>query len=106
MVFGVMASLAEFERALIQDRIKAGLRRAVSQGKQIGRPKVSVDPAVALRMRQDGRTLREIDQACRWEGNRRAPSSLVQNPIQNVALESVERRLKIDRPETSRFWTP
>lgn len=62
MVFGVMASLAEFERALIQERIRSGLRRARSHGKQLGRPKVSVDRATALRMHQEGRSLRQIAQ--------------------------------------------
>ena len=60
MVFGVMASLAEFERSLIQERIKAGLRRAMAQGKQVGRPKASVDHATAHRMRQEGQSNRSI----------------------------------------------
>lgn len=60
MVFGVMASLAEFERALIQERIRSGLRRAKAHGSRLGRPRVTVDLAEAHRMRQEGRSLREI----------------------------------------------
>lgn len=90
MIFGVMASLAEFERALIQERIKSGLRRAQSQGKRIGRPKTSADPAVALRMHQDGRTLREIAATLSvGKGTVERLLSLSRNPIQNVALEPV-----------------
>jgi DNA invertase Pin-like site-specific DNA recombinase len=33
-----MASLAEFERALIAERVKAGMARAKAQGKHTGRP--------------------------------------------------------------------
>jgi DNA invertase Pin-like site-specific DNA recombinase len=33
-----MASLAEFERNLIADRVKAGMERAKAQGKHTGRP--------------------------------------------------------------------
>jgi DNA invertase Pin-like site-specific DNA recombinase len=38
LIFGVMASLAEFERNLIADRVKAGMERAKAQGKHTGRP--------------------------------------------------------------------
>ena len=34
---------AEFERSLISERTKEGLRRAKTQGKQLGRPKGSKD---------------------------------------------------------------
>jgi DNA invertase Pin-like site-specific DNA recombinase len=38
LLFGIMASLAEFERSLIADRVKAGMQRAKAQGKHTGRP--------------------------------------------------------------------
>ncbi len=41
MVFAIMASLAEFESALISERVKAGMARAKAEGKQIGRKKTS-----------------------------------------------------------------
>jgi len=37
LVAGVLASIAEFERARIQERIRAGLARARAQGKRLGR---------------------------------------------------------------------
>lgn len=40
-LFQMMGVFAEFERAMIQERVKAGLERARAQGKQLGRPKVS-----------------------------------------------------------------
>src|SRR3954449_3956070 len=38
LLFGIMASLAEFERSLIAERVKAGMQRAKAQGKPTGRP--------------------------------------------------------------------
>ncbi len=35
-----MASLAEFERSLIAERVKAGMQRAKAQGKHTGRPRL------------------------------------------------------------------
>jgi len=42
-LFQMMGVFAEFERAMIQGRVRAGLERARAQGKQLGRPTVSVD---------------------------------------------------------------
>src|SRR3954453_20768021 len=38
LLFGIMASLAEFERSLISERVRAGMARAKAQGKHTGRP--------------------------------------------------------------------
>jgi DNA invertase Pin-like site-specific DNA recombinase len=38
-MFQVIGAMAEFERSLIQERVKAGLRNAVAKGVQLGRPK-------------------------------------------------------------------
>ena len=43
LLLGVLAAVAEFERALIVERTKEGLDRAKSQGKQLGRPPGSKD---------------------------------------------------------------
>jgi DNA invertase Pin-like site-specific DNA recombinase len=40
-MFQMMGVFAEFERAMIQDRVKAGLARARAQGKTLGRPRVA-----------------------------------------------------------------
>jgi len=39
-MFGMMGVFAEFERSLIQERVKAGLQRAKTHGKRLGRPPV------------------------------------------------------------------
>jgi len=43
MVFTVLGAVAELERSLIVERVKAGLRNAKTKGKRLGRPKVVVD---------------------------------------------------------------
>ena len=43
-MFQMMGVFAEFERSMIQERVRAGLRRAEEEGKQLGRPKI--DPAL------------------------------------------------------------
>jgi DNA invertase Pin-like site-specific DNA recombinase len=43
MVFTVLAAVAELERSLIAERVKAGIRNARAKGRRIGRPRVAVD---------------------------------------------------------------
>src|SRR5213594_4556200 len=43
LIFGIFASIAEFERELIRDRVRSGLAAAKAKGKRIGRPTVAVD---------------------------------------------------------------
>jgi DNA invertase Pin-like site-specific DNA recombinase len=38
-MFGMLGVFAEFERSIIQERVKAGLARARAKGKTLGRPK-------------------------------------------------------------------
>lgn len=45
LVAGLLGSIAEFERARIQERIHAGLARARAQGKRLGRPRIAMLPA-------------------------------------------------------------
>lgn len=40
LIFGIFASIAEFERELISQRIRSGLELARAQGKTLGRPRV------------------------------------------------------------------
>src|SRR5580692_8596212 len=41
--FQIMGVFAEFERSMIQERVRAGLRRAKEEGKQLGRPRLAPD---------------------------------------------------------------
>ncbi|PYV68724.1 MAG: resolvase [Acidobacteria bacterium] len=65
MMFTVLAAVAELERSLIVERVKAGLRNARAKGKRLGRPRVSVSAAKIQELRAEGLTLREIAARCR-----------------------------------------
>jgi DNA invertase Pin-like site-specific DNA recombinase len=39
LMFQIIGAMAEFERSLIQERVKAGLRNARAKGKKFGRPR-------------------------------------------------------------------
>lgn len=60
MVFTVLGAVAELERSLIAERVRAGLRNAKAKGKTLGRPRIAVDAATIGRLRSQGRTIREI----------------------------------------------
>jgi DNA invertase Pin-like site-specific DNA recombinase len=60
MVFTVLAAVAELERSLIVERVRAGLRNARAKGKRLGRPRVTVDAVKISRLRAQGRSIREI----------------------------------------------
>jgi DNA invertase Pin-like site-specific DNA recombinase len=49
-LFQMCGVFAQFETAMIQERVKAGLSRAKAQGKTLGRPRVS--PAVEAKVRE------------------------------------------------------
>ena len=57
-MFQMMGVFAEFERAMIQERVRAGLARARSEGKRLGRPPIPVDLEKAIRaaLNKPGRT--------------------------------------------------
>jgi DNA invertase Pin-like site-specific DNA recombinase len=48
-MFGMMGVFAEFERAMIQERVRAGLARARAEGKQLGRPPIPEKTERAIR---------------------------------------------------------
>src|SRR4051812_32921907 len=57
-MFQMMGVFAEFERAIIQERVRAGLARAKSEGKRLGRPPIPADTEKAIRaaLGKPGRT--------------------------------------------------
>jgi len=61
-IFTIISAVAQLERDIIAERVKAGLRRAKERGRRIGRPKISVDEGEILRLRAGGHSLREIAQ--------------------------------------------
>ena len=49
-MFQMMGVFAEFERAMIQERVRAGLARAKAEGKTLGRPRIA--PELENRIRE------------------------------------------------------
>jgi DNA invertase Pin-like site-specific DNA recombinase len=60
LMFQIIGAMAEFERSLIQERVKAGLRNAKAKGKRLGRPPVVVDQEEISAMRASGAPWRTI----------------------------------------------
>src|SRR5271155_6139252 len=60
LVFGIFASIAEFERELIRDRVISGIAAARSKGKRLGRPRQFVDSSKIAVLRSQGLTWAEI----------------------------------------------
>jgi DNA invertase Pin-like site-specific DNA recombinase len=54
MVFTVLGAVAELERSLIVERVKAGLRNARAKGKRLGRPRKMADASRIAVLRAQG----------------------------------------------------
>ena len=68
-LFQMLGVFAEFERAMIVERVKAGLRRAAAQGKKLGRPRVAETvEKIVLRELEKGRGSRGIHTVARAVG--------------------------------------
>jgi DNA invertase Pin-like site-specific DNA recombinase len=52
-MFQMMGVFAEFERAMIRERVRAGLARAKSEGKRLGRPTIAADLEERIRAALD-----------------------------------------------------
>jgi DNA invertase Pin-like site-specific DNA recombinase len=60
LMFQIVGAMAEFERALIQERVRAGLRNAKAKGKTLGRPRVIIDASRIASLRSLGRSWAQI----------------------------------------------
>ena len=63
LMFQIIGAMAEFERSLIQERVRAGLRNAKLKGKTLGRPRRIVNGDEMARLRKQGASFREIAEA-------------------------------------------
>jgi len=60
MILTVLGAVAELERNLIRGRVHMGISRARKQGKQLGRPRVEIDPLQVTGLRTRGYSLNQI----------------------------------------------
>ncbi|HEV2386778.1 MAG TPA: recombinase family protein [Candidatus Acidoferrales bacterium] len=86
LVFTVLGAVAELERSLIAERVKAGLRNARAKGKRLGRPRVVVDALEIARLRTSGASWSEITAKLGVSKGtaQRAAASLPKNPAANI----------------------
>jgi DNA invertase Pin-like site-specific DNA recombinase len=59
-MFTIIGAMAQLERDIIRERVKAGLQHAKARGVRLGRPAVVVAPTELLRLKRDGLSLGEI----------------------------------------------
>jgi DNA invertase Pin-like site-specific DNA recombinase len=60
LLFHIVGAVAQFERDLIAERVRAGMGHARAMGKRIGRPRAAVDIEAVAKLRGEGRSLRQI----------------------------------------------
>jgi len=59
-IFTIISAVAQLERDIIAERVKAGLRRAKKNGKKLGRPRAEVSKGEIYRLHSHGLSLRKI----------------------------------------------
>ena len=60
LLFHIMGAVAQFERDLIAERVRAGIAHARAIGKRIGRPRAPINAEEVRRLRSEGTSLRSI----------------------------------------------
>ena len=83
MTFTVLGAVAELERSLIIERVRAGVRNAKAKGKRLGRPRVAVDRGRIARLRHSGASWSEVCDATGLSAGT-ARRSLAKNPSVTV----------------------
>jgi DNA invertase Pin-like site-specific DNA recombinase len=92
MVFTVLGAVAELERSLIVERVRAGLRNARAKGKRIGRPSSGVDASQIASLRAQRVSWREIERRMGVSARtaRRALVARGKNPSANAPTSSLD----------------
>jgi DNA invertase Pin-like site-specific DNA recombinase len=89
----IVGAIAELERSLIVERVRAGMRRAKLEGRQIGRAPLKIDREQVIRDRRSGMSLRQVAQkhgisrasVCRLMKEADASTRLISGPALTVA---------------------
>jgi DNA invertase Pin-like site-specific DNA recombinase len=62
LLFHIVGAVAQFERDLIAERVRAGIAHARALGRRIGRPRAEINTEQVNALRRQGRSLRQIAQ--------------------------------------------
>jgi DNA invertase Pin-like site-specific DNA recombinase len=60
LLFHIMGAVAQFERDLIAERVRAGIAQARAAGKRIGRPRAEINVEKVQILRREGKSLRVV----------------------------------------------
>jgi DNA invertase Pin-like site-specific DNA recombinase len=88
-MFTIIGAMAELERNVIRERVRAGVRNARKNGKALGRMRVIFDRSRAIELRDGGATIRDIADTL-GVGRGTVQRFLAQNPIDNGLHQSIE----------------
>jgi DNA invertase Pin-like site-specific DNA recombinase len=96
----IIGAIAELERNLIVERVRAGMRRARLEGRQIGRTPLQVDRVALLRDRESGKSIGDLVIAyriskasvCRVIKDAKQAVSKGPAPASSTAVDSKELR--------------
>lgn len=90
LMFQIIGAMAEFERALIQERVRAGLRNARAKGKRLGRPRVFVNAAKIADLRERGCSWAQVvaETGVSMGSAQRALAGLPKNPSPAAAVSA------------------
>ena len=83
LLFHIVGAVAQFERDLIVERVRAGIAHARAMGRVIGRPRATVDVERVVVLRNQGKSLREI------AGTLDLPASRIRRALGRVTQENL-----------------
>jgi DNA invertase Pin-like site-specific DNA recombinase len=89
-MFQIIGAMAEFERSLIQECVRAGLRNARAKGKKFGRPRSQVDAASVAALRSEGLSWSQVCQRLRLSKGtaQRAFYGLPNYPLESASVNA------------------
>jgi DNA invertase Pin-like site-specific DNA recombinase len=86
MFITILGSIAELERSLIVERIRAGMRRAKIEGRRLGRAPLVVDRVALVRDRLAGMSLTDV--ASKYRISRASVVRVVRDAKQKQLVEA------------------
>ena len=92
-MFTIIGAMAELEKNVIRERVRAGVRNARAKGRRLGRKRVVFDRSRAVELHQAGTSIREIATTLgigRGTVQRFLAMAMAQNPTSNPAPQGVE----------------
>lgn len=89
-LFTIVSAVAQLERDLIRERVRAGLRNARAKGRKFGRPRAQVDPASVAALRSEGLSWSQVCQRLKLSKGtaQRAFYSLPNHPQETAVVNA------------------